>query len=112
MALKTKEKRGSVDPQGLTPASRQAISLGAEARTTEAAGSSARQTATKTLVREDSAQFAAMCEDLLERGLRVRFTANGQSMQPNILSGDHAVVAPASEKELSRGDVVLAQNDH
>ena len=60
-----------------------------------------------TAVRKNSTQFAAVCHELLDRGLHLRFTAQGQSMQPNILSGDRVVVAPADSKEIARGQVVL-----
>jgi uncharacterized repeat protein (TIGR01451 family) len=62
----------------------------------------------KTVQRRSSPQFAAICDELLQRGLKVRFRAHGQSMQPNILNGDAVVVAPAAGKDLERGDVVLA----
>jgi hypothetical protein len=42
------------------------------------------------LLRRDTSQFAMLCEDVLQRGLQVRFLAHGQSMQPNVLSGDAA----------------------
>jgi uncharacterized repeat protein (TIGR01451 family) len=63
----------------------------------------------KTVVRKNSAQFAAVCQELLQRGLHLRFTAHGKSMQPNILSEDQVVIAPASERELVRGQVAFAQ---
>src|SRR5258708_5524293 len=62
-----------------------------------------------TAVRRNSAQIAAVGHELLDRGLHLRFTAQGQSMQPNILSGDRVLVAPADPKEVARGQVVLTE---
>ena len=63
----------------------------------------------KTTEKRNSAQFAAVCEALLERGARVRFRASGQSMQPNILHGDAVVVARARSRDLHQGDVALTR---
>ncbi|HUB58947.1 MAG TPA: S24/S26 family peptidase, partial [Candidatus Micrarchaeia archaeon] len=60
----------------------------------------------KTIVKRNSAQFAALCGALLERGVNVRFRAHGRSMQPNILDDDAVIVTHAEEK-LQRGDVAL-----
>jgi uncharacterized repeat protein (TIGR01451 family) len=65
--------------------------------------------APEAAVRKNSAQFAAVCHEILNRGLHLRFTAEGQSMQPNILSGDRVLVAPASETEMAGGRVVLTE---
>jgi uncharacterized repeat protein (TIGR01451 family) len=65
----------------------------------------------KTVQGRSSPQFAAICDALLQRGLKVRFRARGASMQPNILDGDAVVVAPAAGHELERGDVVLARGE-
>src|SRR6266852_8113551 len=65
----------------------------------------------KTVQRRSSPQFAAVCDALLQRGLKVRFRARGASMQPNILDGDTVVVAPAAGNDLGRGDVVLARGE-
>src|SRR5580692_381247 len=65
----------------------------------------------KPIVRRNSAQFAAVCEELLDRGMSVRFRAQGQSMQPNILHDDAVVVAPARREELRRGDVALTHGE-
>src|ERR1700722_1963206 len=62
-----------------------------------------------TAVRKNSTQFAAICHDLLDRGLLLRFTAKGQSIQPNIFSGDRVLVAPADPKEVAAGQVVLTE---
>jgi uncharacterized repeat protein (TIGR01451 family) len=61
-------------------------------------------------VRKDSAQFAAICRELLQKGFSVRFTAQGESMRPNILPNDQVLVAPAPANELKPGQVVLAQS--
>src|ERR1700675_1023923 len=61
----------------------------------------------KATEQKNSAQFAAVCEALLERGAKVRFRAHGQSMQPNILDNDALTIAPVQQKDLRRGDVAL-----
>lgn len=60
--------------------------------------------------RKNSTQFEAACEAALKQGALVRFRANGQSMQPNVLDGDTVIVAPVAGKRLRRGDIVLARN--
>ncbi len=65
----------------------------------------------KAIQRRDSAQFAAACEALLERGAKVRFRANGRSMRPNILNEDAVIVAPTEQKELRRGDVAFTRGE-
>src|SRR5208282_2281715 len=50
-------------------------------------------------------------EALLERGAMVRFRAQGQSMQPNILNDDAVIVAPAEPRELRRGDVAFTRGE-
>jgi uncharacterized repeat protein (TIGR01451 family) len=65
----------------------------------------------KPIVRRNSAQFAAVCEELLDRGMSVRFRAQGRSMRPNILDEDVVTVAPAEHKELRRGDVALTRGE-
>ncbi|MFZ3214992.1 MAG: C25 family cysteine peptidase [Candidatus Acidiferrales bacterium] len=64
---------------------------------------------TEKLLRRDSSQFAALCAAALQRGLRVRFLAQGQSMQPNILDGDIVLAAPTAAGELRRGDIALTR---
>jgi len=61
------------------------------------------------VVRKDSAQFAVVCDELFQLGLRLRFTARGESMRPNILPGDQVVVEAAREGNVARGEVVLAR---
>src|SRR5277367_775777 len=65
----------------------------------------------KTIEKRNSAQFGAVCEALLDRGARVRFRAQGQSMQPNILNEDAVIVVPASSQDLRRGDVALTRGE-
>ena len=60
------------------------------------------------IVKKDSAQFLAVCRELLREGFAVRFTAQGQSMQPNILPDDQVVIAPATVQQINPGQVVLA----
>jgi uncharacterized repeat protein (TIGR01451 family) len=67
--------------------------------------------AIETLTTRDSGKFSAVCRELLARGLRVRFCAHGASMRPNILEGDAIVVAPVSNLDVRRGDVVLTDTD-
>ena len=54
-------------------------------------------------IRRDSRQFSAVCQALLQQGNAVRFRAQGQSMLPNIASGDVLVVAPREGSEILRG---------
>ncbi len=57
----------------------------------------------------DSRRFAAVCEAALGRGLRVRFRARGQSMQPNVLDGDIVEIMPATERNVKCGDIALTR---
>ncbi len=61
----------------------------------------------KSIVKRNSAQFAAVCDELLHRGAKIRFRANGLSMRPNILNEDAVTIVPANKEELRRGDVTL-----
>jgi uncharacterized repeat protein (TIGR01451 family) len=61
--------------------------------------------------RKDSRQFAAVCEELLDHGLAVRFRARGQSMRPNILDGDAITVEPASAATLQPGEIALTRGN-
>jgi uncharacterized repeat protein (TIGR01451 family) len=61
----------------------------------------------KTIEKRNSALLAAVCKALLDRGVNVRFRAQGQSMKPNILDGDALIIASVPQKELRRGDVAL-----
>jgi hypothetical protein len=61
----------------------------------------------KPIVKRNSAQFAAICGELLHRGAKIRFRANGLSMRPNILNEDAVTIVPVEQEELRRGDVVL-----
>jgi uncharacterized repeat protein (TIGR01451 family) len=63
-----------------------------------------------SVVKKDSVQFTAICRDLLQKGFSVRFTAQGESMRPNILPHDQVVVAPAPASQIKSGQVVLAQS--
>ncbi len=65
----------------------------------------------KTLETRDSLQFAVVCEAALDDGVRVRFRADGRSMQPNVLDGDTVVVAPLSAGRPKRGDIALTRGD-
>jgi uncharacterized repeat protein (TIGR01451 family) len=65
----------------------------------------------KALESRDSAQFAVACAAALDDGLRVRFRADGRSMQPNVLDGDVVVVAPISAGKPQRGDIALTRGD-
>jgi uncharacterized repeat protein (TIGR01451 family) len=61
-------------------------------------------------VRRDSKLFAEMCAALADRGHQIRFQASGESMAPNIASGDEIVIAPVPVDGLRRGDVALIEN--
>ena len=65
----------------------------------------------RTLEKRDSRQFAVVCEAVLSESLRVRFRANGESMQPNVLDGDTIVVAPLSAGAPKRGDIALTRGE-
>src|SRR5580704_4599564 len=65
----------------------------------------------KAIIKRDSAQFAAACEALLQRGAKVRFRANGLSMRPNILNEDAVTVAPVEQEEMRIGDVALTKGE-
>jgi hypothetical protein len=56
-----------------------------------------------------SGHFSDVVESLLSRGVRVRFRAAGRSMLPAVRDGEHLIVAPASAREIARGDVVLCE---
>ncbi len=60
--------------------------------------------------RKDSRAFSAMCEELLGRGVKVRFRANGRSMQPNILDDDALIVAPGVAAGARRGEIALTHS--
>ena len=53
--------------------------------------------------------FDATIDDLLARGIAVRFRAAGDSMYPAIRCGEYLLVEPVELGKLSRGDVVLAR---
>ena len=61
-------------------------------------------------IRRDSRLFEEMCAAVLSRGHQVKFQAEGQSMQPNLLDGDTLVVAPARPSQLIPGDITLVAN--
>jgi len=66
----------------------------------------------KTIDKRDSCKFAVVCEAALGESLRVRFRANGQSMQPNVLDGDTVVVAPISTAgKVAIGDIALTRGE-
>ena len=60
--------------------------------------------------RADSQAFRSMCEELLARGVIVRFRANGRSMQPNILDGDALLVGPLATGSARYGDIALTRD--
>jgi hypothetical protein len=51
--------------------------------------------------------FTAVVDGLLADGYQVRFRAAGRSMLPTVRDGECLVVAPASARDVARGDVVL-----
>ena len=63
----------------------------------------------KSIVKRDSALFAAACDALLDHGAGIRFRANGRSMRPNILDDDVVVVSPSAAEELRRGDIAFTR---
>ncbi|MGB8473354.1 MAG: C25 family cysteine peptidase [Candidatus Acidiferrum sp.] len=67
--------------------------------------------ARNAIVRRNSAQFAEVCNALVQRGAKLRFRANGLSMQPNILNNDAVIITPADLEELKAGDIALTHNE-
>jgi uncharacterized repeat protein (TIGR01451 family) len=65
----------------------------------------------ETLTKRDSRTFAVFCEELLGRGHRVRFRAQGASMRPNIVENDALIVAPVTDLAVCQGDVLLTQGE-
>jgi len=65
------------------------------------------KSAVPSAVKKDSSQFAAICRELLQKGFSVRFTAQGESMRPNILPNDQVLVAPVPVTELKPGQVTF-----
>ncbi len=61
-------------------------------------------------VRKDSRLFVEICAAILRRGHQVKFSATGQSMQPNLLDGDTVLVAPIHVAPLQSGDIALVEN--
>lgn len=59
--------------------------------------------------KRNSKQFAAVCEELLQRGHQVRFRAEGESMRPNILNGDVVTLAPATARRSQSGEIALTE---
>ena len=51
-----------------------------------------------------------MVREELEKGIAMRFKAQGGSMSPFIVAGDTVTVEPADTRELRVGDVVLFQS--
>jgi uncharacterized repeat protein (TIGR01451 family) len=67
--------------------------------------------AIENCVKRDSRKFSAVCQELLEQGISVRFRARGASMRPNIVEDDALLVAPVLGSNVGRGDVVLTKNE-
>ncbi len=65
----------------------------------------------ETYQQRNSRQFAALCDEILRRGLKVRFCTSGESMRPNILADDAVIVARVAAGDLSRGDIVLTRGE-
>lgn len=61
--------------------------------------------------RKDSELFAAVCQELLQCGLKVRFCAEGESMRPNILNKDSVLMEPAASDNHHQGDVVMTKGN-
>lgn len=51
--------------------------------------------------------FLALAQDLLRRGIGVRFRARGHSMSPTIRDGEAVHVRPVREEEIRRGDILF-----
>ena len=59
-------------------------------------------------IRRDSRLLGELCADLLERGHGVQFRVHGNSMRPNLLSGEQVLVEPGAA--LRPGDIAFIQN--
>jgi signal peptidase I len=59
------------------------------------------------IVKRDAALFLDLSERLLEDGYRVRFRANGMSMQPTIRDGDAVTVGPVDPADVTCGEILL-----
>jgi len=57
----------------------------------------------------DSEGFEALCRELLNQGLRVRFEARGASMSPIIRDREIVYVTPVIVSKLRKGDIVLTK---
>jgi hypothetical protein len=55
-------------------------------------------------------RFSALCADLLQAGIAVRFTATGPSMAPTIRDGDVVTVVPLDSRRVAEGEIVLYRN--
>jgi hypothetical protein len=55
--------------------------------------------------------FAALCEELLSRGMSARFHAPGRSMYPTIKENEVITVAPIEPSSISVGDIILYRQD-
>jgi len=64
-----------------------------------------------TVTKRDSHTFAAMCQQLLQQGHRVRFRAQGASMRPNIVENDAVIVTAVTDSAVRQGDVLLTQGE-
>jgi uncharacterized repeat protein (TIGR01451 family) len=64
----------------------------------------------ETHERRNSRQFGEVCEALLQRGLKVTFRATGESMKPNIHSGDAVTIERATADSIQHGDVALTKS--
>jgi len=51
--------------------------------------------------------FPETIAELLSRGYRVRFKAEGKSMQPTIRDGESITVQPMEPSDVKRGDIIL-----
>lgn len=63
------------------------------------------------MITRDSELFLDLATDLLSRGHRVRFRAEGGSMHPYIRGGEAIVVEPVQPQEVRANDVLLYRNE-
>ncbi len=64
-----------------------------------------------TSLESDTAQFEAICRELLSRGLGVRFEARGASMSPSIRDGEIVHVTGVIVSKLRKDDIVLVKSN-
>lgn len=53
--------------------------------------------------------FSALADRILEKGNKLRFRANGNSMRPFIFDGNVVEISPCGQGDLKKGDIILCR---